>query len=216
MDWNDIQDKLRKIRAPQVRSDPPGSPGGGDSLTARLRAHDAVEREKLRKSRWLFWVATALLGLVFVGVWLVPPGPLYASRIVYQGVLLAAFVDATLALHRRLWALARVDYTQPASRFLEQAERRYTFMRPGDYAVMLVGLLVLGMGSAPYVIRLFLNRYVAPQHEAAVVVGYGIGYLLICGLGLYFTYCNWKRDKAPLLEDIRKHKAALQNEGGPP
>lgn len=39
-------------------------------------------------------------------------------------------------------------------------------------------------------------------------------YLLVCAMGFYFTYQNWKRDKAPLLEEIRRWEDALREEGG--
>jgi fatty acid desaturase len=214
MDWNDMRDKLRKIKAPGMQFDPPKS-GGGDDLIAKLRAHDAEERERLRRSRVLFWVATGGMGFGFVGVCLLPPGPLHVPRVVYQGALLAAFIYSTLALREKMWKLSRVDYTQPAQSFLREAEQRYVFMRTRDYIVMLVGLLALGLASAPYVVGLFLSRYVDPRHSSAVILLYCLFYLFVCVMGLYFTYRNWRRDKAPVLAEIRRREAALQEEGGP-
>jgi MFS family permease len=214
MDWNDMRDELRKIKAPQAQSNPQEPTDGGDDLIARLKTHDAAERERLRQSRLLFGVAVGFIGLVFVGTWFVPSGPLYGPRLVHQGVLLAAFVYITLALRKKLWELSKVDYTRPVRAFLEEAERRYVFMSVRDYLVAFVGLLLLGIASAPYVVGLFLSRYVDPRYYPVVIVLYCLFYLLVCVMGFYFTYQNWKRDKAPLLEEIRRRESALQEEGG--
>jgi hypothetical protein len=215
MDWNDMQDKLGKIKAPQVRSDPPESAGAaGMDLIERLKTHDAQEQARLKQSRFLFLVATGLMAFAFAGLCSLPPGPLHALRVVYQAVLLAAFVHITLALRRKLWELSKVDYTRPVRSFLEEAERRYIFMSFRDYLVALVGLLLFGVASGPYVVGLFLSRYVNPRYYPVVIVLYCLLYLLICAMGFYFTYRNWKRDKAPLLEEIRKREKALQEEGG--
>ena len=213
MDWNDMQDRLRRIKAPRIRSDPPESASGGDLIT-RLRAHDAAEQERLRRSRILFVVATGLMAFVFVGLCFLPPEPLRSLRVAHQGVLLAGFVYITLGLRKKLWELSKVDYTCPARSFLEEAEGRYVFMSFRDYLVAFVGLLLLGSASAPYVVGLFLSRYVDPRHCPVVVVLYCLFYLLVCVMGFYFTYRNWKRDKAPLLEEIRRQEIALQEEGG--
>ena len=90
----------------------------------------------------------------------------------------------------------------------------HVFMRVRDYLVALVGLLLLGVASAPYVVGLFLDRYVDPRHYPVVIALYGLFYLLVCARGFYFTYQNWKRDKAPLLEEIRRWEDALREEGG--
>jgi len=214
MDWNDMQDKLRKIKAPQTRSDPPGPINAGADLIERLKTHDAEEQARLKQSRLLFLVATGLMGFVFAGLCLLPSGSLHALRVVHQGVLLAAFVYLTLALRKKLWELSKVDYTRPARAFLEEAERRYVFMRVRDYLVALVGLLLLGIASGPYVVGLFLSRYVDPRHYPVVTVLYCLFYLLVCAMGFYFTYRNWTRDKAPLLAEIRRREDALQEEGG--
>jgi hypothetical protein len=129
-------------------------------------------------------------------------------------VLLAVFLYITLGLRKKLWELSKVDYTRPARSFLEEAERRYVFMSFRDYLVALVGLVLLGCASAPYVVGLFLSRYVDARHCSAVIVLYCLFYLLVCAMGFYFTYQNWKRDKAPLLEEIRRWENALQEEGG--
>jgi hypothetical protein len=163
MDWNDLQDKLRKTKAPQGRADAPGPADTGPDLIERLKAHDAKEQVRLKQSRFLFIAATAVMALVFAGLCSVSPGPLHALRLVHQGVLLAAFVYITLALRRRLWELAKVDHTRPARSFLEEAERRYAFMTFRDYLVASIGLLLLGIASGPYVVGLFLSRYVHPR-----------------------------------------------------
>jgi MFS family permease len=214
MDWNDMRDELRKIKAPPMRADPLGSPAAAGDLVQRLKTREAKEQAKLKQSRVLFVVATGLMGFVFAGLCLLPPTPLHALRVLHQGVLLAAFVYITLALRKKLWELSKVDYTRPARSFLEEAERRYVFMSLRDYLVAFVGLLLLGSASAPYVVGLFLSRYVDPRHYPVVVVLYCLFYLLVCALGFYFTYRNWKRDKAPLLEEIRRRENALQEEAG--
>ena len=215
MDLNDMRDELRKIKAPETQSGAPGPVGGNvDDLIERLKKHEADEQAKLKQSRVLSLVAAGGMGLAFLGVFLSQSEPLFGPRVLHRGVLLAAFLYLTLALRRKMWVLSKVDYTQPAWSFLEAAERRYAFMRPRDYIVMFVGLLFLGVGSAPYVLRLFLSRYVDPRHCPVVIALYCLFYLLVCAMGFYFTYQNWKRDKAPLLEEIRRWEDALREEGG--
>jgi len=214
MDWNDMRDELRKIKAPQTRSDPRGPASAGADFIEKLKTRDAEEQAKLRQSRFLFLVATSLMAFVFAGLCLLPPGPLHALRVLHQAVLLAAFVYITLGLRKKSWELSKVDYTRPVRAFLEEAERRYVFMSFRDYLVAFVGLLLLGIASAPYVVGLFLSRYVDPRYYPVVIVLYCLFYLLVCVMGFYFTYQNWKRDKAPLLEEIRRRESALQEEGG--
>ena len=213
MDWNDMQDKLRTIKAPQRPSDRAGSTDTGADLIERLKTHDAQEQAELKQARSLFVVATVLMGLVFAVLCFRPLEPLHTPRVLHQGVLLAAFVYISLALRKKLWELSKVDYTRPARSFLEEAERRYIFMSLRNYLVALVGLVLLGVASAPYVVRLFLSRYVDPRHYSTVIVLYCLFYLLVCAMGFYFTYRNWKRDKAPLLEEIRRWEDALREEG---
>jgi hypothetical protein len=213
MDWNDMRDELRKIKAPQIRPGAPGPVGGSvDDLIERLKKHEAGEQAKLKQSRFLFLVATGFMGFAFVGISLSQSGPLHVHRTLHQGVLFAAFVYITVGLKKKLWDLSKVDYTRPASSFLEEAERRYVFMRPRDYVIMICGLLLLGVGSAPYVLGVFLSRYVDRSHDHAAVVLYCLFYLLLCAMGFYFTWRNWRRDKASLLADIHTMRDALEGE----
>ncbi|MCU0916445.1 MAG: hypothetical protein MUC88_18050 [Planctomycetes bacterium] len=212
MDWNDMKDELRKIRAPREEPGVPGpAAGAANDLIARLKAHEAEERAKLKQSRTLFLVAIGFTSFALVGLSLSWSGPLPAYRVLHQGALLAAFVYIALGLQKKLWNLARVDYTQPARSFLAAAERRYVFMTPRDYVVMAVGLLLLGVASAPYVVGLFLSRYVSREHYTTVLALYCLFYLLVAAMGFYFTHQNWRRDRAPLLADIRRLRNALEN-----
>jgi len=214
MEWNDLKNKLGKVGAPDMRLGSADSAAGcgGDDLISRLRARDAEEAARLKQARILFCVAAGFMAFAFLGIASIPSQPLYAPRVLHQGVLLAAFVYIARALRRKLRNLAKVDYAQPVRSFLEQAEHRYIFMRPADYVVTLLGLLLLGLGSAPYVVGLLLRRYIGPEQYLAAVVLYGLFYVLVCAMGLWFARRDWERDKLPLLADIRRMKDALKEE----
>lgn len=212
MDLNDMRDALRRVKAPQTQPGVPRPAGGVEDLIGRLEAHDAEEHARLKRSRLLFAAAVGLMGLAFVGTWLAPDGSLHLHRALHQGALFAAFVYITIGLSGKMWHLSRIDYTQSARSFLDEAEQRYIFMRRRDYVVMFCGLLLLGVASAPYVLGVFVSRYTNRGHYPVAVVLYCLFYLLVCAVGLYFTRRNWKRDKAPLLEDLRRMKDTLATE----
>ena len=74
-----------------------------------------------------------------------------------------------------------------------------------------MGLTILGISAGVYVVGGVLPRYLPGVDPGLRAAGFVAGYLLLCALGFTFTYRNWKRDRAPLLAQIRQVRAALDD-----
>ncbi|HSA03598.1 MAG TPA: hypothetical protein P5055_22960, partial [Candidatus Paceibacterota bacterium] len=174
-----------------------------------LKSQEAEEAHCLRKARPLWMIAAAAFLLWFVLSLCLPSATIRPARLWFGGVLAAVYLVNAILIGRKLWQLTRIDYTESLRSFLDKAELRHRFMGPQAGWLAGLGLMVLGGVSGVYFHDAFLRRYVDPEHQALGIALYCLGYLLVCAAGFTFTYRNWKRDKAPLLAEIRKMKLEL-------
>ena len=201
MDLDELKKSLQKAtpRESQITS------GGVESLLARLRAMEAVEQARLKKARVLYAVTVGIFAFVFVVLCLVPSAVTHASRIVHQGVLLVAFSVVLLSLRQRIVALARVDYSQPVKAFLEGALRLHRLGPAtwGEYAVAIVGLIVLWLSGGYVLYEVYFTRLDSARVPMALGL-YTLGFVGVVVMGCYFTWKNWQRDKGAVVEEIRR------------
>ena len=210
MELNELKNVCKSVKAPVVLpTDRLGSAERPSGLVEVLKADEAKEALKLKKARPLWLIAATCFFLAFLGMLCLPPAGLRPSRLVFGGVLAAVYVVNAVLLGRRLRQLGQIDYSASLRAFLDKAEQRYRFMGPQEYWFAGLGLVLLGVVSGIYVEDALLRRYMDPEHEVLGIGLFCLGYLLVCVAGFFFTYRNWKRDRAPLLAEIQKMQAEL-------
>lgn len=210
MDVNDLKNLCKSVKAPAVPSaDTLSSAEPRNGLIEKLRAQETKEALQLKKARPLWLVAATCFLLMFLGMLCLPPAGLRPSRLLFGGVLAAVYVVNATLIGKRLRQLAQIDYAASLRSFLDGAEQRHRFMGPPECWLAGSGLILLGVVGGVYLEDSLIPRYLEPEHQTFGIALYGSGYLLLCAAGFAFTYRNWKRDKAPLLAEIRKMKAEL-------
>jgi hypothetical protein len=212
MDLEEIKSQLHQVKAPAMSA---GFPGTGAiqaaDLIGRLKEYEAQEQRRLQKARILYGVATGLFTLFVAVPFLDPEVSMSGPRFLYGVVLAAVFALNAILAGRHLSRLSRLDYSRPAREFLAAAEERYVFYTREAAVIALVGLTILGLSAGVYIVDEVLARYLPKLPQAGGIAGFVAAYLLVCLLGLHFTYRNWKRDKAPLLAQIRQVRADLED-----
>jgi hypothetical protein len=210
MNVDDLKNLCKSIKAPTSPSaSARGSAAPQNGLLQKLKAQEASEALQLRKARPLWLAAAACFLLAFLGMLCVPPVGLRPSRLLLGGVLAVVYVVNAVLLGRRLRQLARIDYAESLHSFLTKAEDRHRFMGVQECWLVGLGLMLLGVVGGVYVEDNLVRRHMSPEHQTLGIVLFCLGYLFVCAAGFTFTYLNWRRDKAPLLADIRKMKAEL-------
>ncbi len=209
MNLNDLKNRCQAVKAPAI---PPATRDAAqplNGLIGKLKALEAKEAQQLRKARPLWLIAAGTFLLMFVVLLGLPSATVRPARLWFGGVLAAVYLLNAVLVGRKLWQLARIDYGESLRSFLDKAEARHQFMGPQQGWLAGSGLLVLGIASGVYFHDALLRRYVGPEHEALGIALYCLGYLAVCVAGFTFTYLDWKRDKAPLLAEIRQMKQEL-------
>jgi CDP-diglyceride synthetase len=216
MELDEMKAQLSQVKAPAASAGRLGTAGtqAGD-LIRRLQELEAQEQRRLRTARVLSGVAAALFSVVVAVPFLDPKVSMSGPRVLYGAVLAAVFALQVALASLRLLRLSRLEYSRPAREFLAEAEGRYVFYTPGAAAIALVGLAVLGVSAGAYVVDGLLPRYLPRVDPGVGLAGFAGAYLLLCLLGLYFTWGNWRRDRAPLLAQIRQARAALEDAAAP-
>jgi hypothetical protein len=210
MELNDFRPAIGRVKAPAAGNK--AAPELGD-LVNRLRQAEERELENLRKGRLLYGIAVVLsaaISIVVLLAWIRSPGSDGGwQRPIYHAGLLGAFLVAALGATAKLRRLALVDYSQPVSAFLAQAETRFAFMSPADYLLSLAGLVALALATGPYVVDLVTERYLSSLSRSTGALIYTGFYLSVAVFGYWATWANWRRDRAPFLEEIRQTRRSL-------
>jgi hypothetical protein len=58
----------------------------------------------------------------------------------------------------------------------------------------------------------FVPRYFGASQIRPLLVAYGLFFVSVCGMGFFFTYKNWKREKGMILEEVRRMRQALESQ----
>jgi hypothetical protein len=204
MDLDSLKDKTQRVEAPGM--DAGASSGSSDDLIALLKAADQKQKRMLRMGTILFAIATAAFLLVFVLSFRDPArgGVAWEQSMLQKGGLVLIYVLVTAFYLFGLQKLSRIDYAAPVRTFLEQAELRYRFMKPSDWTLAIVGLLVVcvisTMGSVPYLSRLFGFG----DNHVPMYILFPLFILLVAVLGFYFTKKDWERERAGLWRQIKQ------------
>jgi hypothetical protein len=181
-------------------SAPAGAPSAAenlDSFIAQMRARDQQERRRM-------------LGLALI---LFPVGLVFmisgATRPTGAELLgLGIIMSAAYACLKGRW-FGRVDYAAPAREFLAAAAWRYRFWGTINLPA-LIPLLVLGLGGA-VTIHYTACRYLSGRGVTLALGGYGLFFIALCVFALVVSLKDWRRETAPLLDEIRRRQQELEN-----
>jgi hypothetical protein len=213
MDLDSLKDKTKQTTAPTVSGGAPGdSTSSPRDLIAVLTASDAKQIAMLRRGRIFMVIATGAFAFAFTVTFLDPgSGSAVQERRMMYGSLVCIYILVTAVHLLSVRKLARVDYSVPVRRFLDGAELRYRFMRPSDWVMSLAGLMfvaaMMSIGYVPY-----LSRILGVGEDSKLIyVLIPTFVLAVAAMGLYFTWKNWLRDRAPLWRQIKQMRAELEN-----
>ncbi len=198
MDIDELKHETKKIKAPDLGALAfGGSVRTADGLIDELKRRDAAEKKKLRRMMVLYGV----VGVVFVAFALrgdSDPGVLLGRWLlasIYALVVVLAAVKSS--------GLAKVDYAEPPLAFLRKAERRYRFIDPREYFIMVPGLAVAGL--AGWLLAASGFDHIAHRTRAtAFDILYVLGFLGLCAFGLIMTRKDWKREKGALHARLKR------------
>ncbi len=178
-----------------------------------LKAEDAKQAALLKRARPFWLIAAALWIFSAVGLLLthqassqqIDPGfPLRAS-------LAFLFSGLAVVLFFQVKRLSTIDYTEPVALFLLKAAQRYQFMSAPALLLAVLISAVLALVASVYIVDVF-RRYFG-LHEDFVGLAASFAFVAVVFLfGYFVSKKSWKRTKAPLLAQITKMQADLQNE----
>ncbi len=212
-------DNLKEFR--HVIKAPAELPGGvmNESQPALIRlievlkVEDAKQAASLKRARPFWWIAAALWTFSSVGILLtqqassqqIDPGfPLRASLAFLFSVLAAV-------LFFQVKRLSTIDYTEPVTLFLQRAAKRYQFMSTPALVLAVLISAVLALVASVYIVDVF-RRYFDIREASIGLAASFVFVALVFLFGYFVSKKSWKKTKAPLLEQITRMQADLQNE----
>jgi len=214
MNLDDWKDRAREVKAPGTGTGGP-RPGGRslDGLIRTLKAEDDSDRKRLRRTAIFFSILGVAYVLLFALTWILPPDPppspgmsRLALTLAFLFFLLIGWVSAT-----RSRRLAGIDYAGPMRSFLDEAEHRYRFLNGRDLGAF-VPIFLLTAALIWFASRNAFERYlpgVAPSLATLVPI---LVLAAACVAGVVLGRRRWAKKRAPILDEIRRIKAALAAE----
>jgi hypothetical protein len=215
MDLDELKNRTRAVRAPVLTPAGAVDPGRvADDLISRMKAEDARDAKSLRGMMMFFGVAGAFMTALFTLTWLFPPDQdpnVHRILLALMGLLFLSFG----AMHRaKSRELSGIDYTRTVRSFLDDSERRYRFcpLRGLSFTIpYLVLLLVLLATSAVSWIHAMHRYFPAMEDSTGIILFCAL--MIVAGvIGLISGRKDWRKRKAPILEELRRMKAELTRE----
>jgi hypothetical protein len=158
-----------------------------------------LQDEKQRKAILLLLGIFTMFVVVYSGTFSLQKGDMKAG----YALLVFGFVLVLGYMFRKFHLISKVDYTAPATVFLQKAEKRYRFMTLADWVVTLP-LLALFIIGGSLIVHGSLTKYFGDSIIPVAV------YLLIMacavGVGFWAGRKNWKKQHEATLEKIREMK----------
>jgi hypothetical protein len=192
MEIDELKDETKKIKAPDVASlDFGDRVRTVNGLADELKRRDAAEKKRLRRFMIVFGVIG--VGLIAVALRGDPDPGVRLGR-----WLLASIYALVVALSAiKSFTLGKVDYAEPALPFLKKAVKRYRFIAPWEYYIMVPGLGVAGLAGWLLAASGF-DHIVHRARATTFDILYVLGFIGLCAFGLIMSRRDWKRDKGPL------------------
>lgn len=198
MDIDELKHETKKIKAPDLGA---LAFGGGirtaEGLVDELKRRDAAEKKKFRRMMVFFGVVG--VGLVAFALREDPDPGVRLGRWLLASIYALVVVLAAV----KSSGLAKVDYAEPPLAFLRKAERRYRFVDPREYFIMVPGLAVAGLAGWLLAASGF-DHFVHRTRATAFDILYVLGFLGLCAIALIMTRKDWKREKGALHARLKR------------
>jgi len=166
-----------------------------NNFIEELKIKDAAERKKV--------LVFIIMFFVFVAVYSSSLGIQHRGMRTGFSILVLGFLMILGYMSWRLRRLKNVDYTAPTATFLKEAEKRYKFMAPLDWAITIPLLIILITGGSMIVHSTF-TRYFPGSYLPLVI------YLCIMAgaviVGFRASFSDWKKKNGRVLERVRRMK----------
>jgi len=215
MDLDEWKNRTRSVKAPALRPTGTGGPGQtADDLMERIKSEDAKDAKALRGMMILFGIAGAFMTFLFALTWLFPPDQdpnFHRVVLALMGLLFLSFG----AMHRaKSRELSGTDYASPVRSFLDDSEKRYRFFALKGPAFMIPYLvfLVALLGTSGVSWLNAMHRYFPAMEDSTGILIY-CALIVVAGvIGFILARKDWRKRKAPILEELRRMKAELTRE----
>lgn len=210
MDLDELKERTKNIKAPAANSSEGHTIPA--TLIAELKEADEKRYKSLRKARTFFIIATGIFLFAFVAALssFDVPSRDVETLVRQRGSILLIYLFVSVLYFLTVRRLSRIDYTEPMRQFLRNAERRYMFMSPGGAVVMVAGLIfvvvIAEIGYVPYLSR----KFGTPTESTAI--GFALFIIAVAVMGTYFTWKDWRKDRAQIWRQIKKIREELEND----
>jgi hypothetical protein len=212
MELDKLKEMAREVKAPHfVRGETAGAPGGAEALLQAIRQNDERECKRVRKALPFFLVAAALFALICL-LFMLGPAPISTARAAHYGTLALVFMVVGSLSIKKLHDARELDYSAPVRTFLQQTENRYRFFGLPELCYSIPLLAALAVTGGFFIVDAFVPRYFGESQIQPLLVAYGLFFLSVCGMGFFFTYKNWKRDKGVIRAEVRRMRQALESQ----
>jgi hypothetical protein len=158
-----------------------------------------LQDEKQRKSLLALVGIFAMFVAVYSGTFSLQKGDMKAG----YALLVFGFVLVLGYMFRKFRQIIKVDYTAPATVFLQKAEQRYRFMTLTDWVITLP-LLALFITGGSLIVHASFTKYFGDSIIPVVV--YLFIMALAVGIGFWAGRKNWNKHYEATLEKIREMK----------
>jgi hypothetical protein len=209
MDLNDLKNQTKNLRAPEIAMNGFDTPVRSlDDFVVRLKEQDEKDRRRYRRMKIFFVILAVVYTMLFTLTWIFPPDhPAGRSRFVLGLFSLICVVYGTLSA-LKLRGISKIDYSLPVGLFLKESERRYRFLNGRDiwFLALLFVIVTVTSGLAWMV---GLDRYFPSLDKSTGLVAFVVFWAIVSLVSVVFGILEWKRNRAPILEDIRMLRREL-------
>lgn len=212
MEFDLLKNRSKDLCAPQFAARrSTGQSQSVNGLIDALKATDQHECRSFRKALTFWVIGTALFTLSLVAALVPLGGSRLFPTLILKVTVVILFGTVAVMTFMRIRKLSKIDYTEPVQTFLEEAEKRFAF--PGPSYIVAVSLLALPISYAIhfYIADVLVRNFNVDNPTMAFVGTLGF-FSAVTAFGWWATRGNWKRDKAPLLEEIRMMRRELEEE----
>jgi hypothetical protein len=212
MDLDNLKKLAKEVKAPQ--SSGGGAAEASSGTNVLLQAIQANDERECRQTRQAFplYLAAAMIFAVGGAAFFVGSSSGSPSRAIHMGMLATILMLVSILLLKKLHSIRAQDFSAPVHDVLAESEKRYRFIRPLDLWYSIQLLLVLAVTGGSSVIDSLIPRYFMETQRTTILTAYSCFFAVVCCMGFYFSYKNWKRDKGGIYQDIRRMREELESQ----
>lgn len=215
MELDELKDRTRKVKAPAFSPTVAGDVDPvAEDLVARMKAVDAKDAKSLRGMMILVGTAGAFALALFTLTWILPPDQDPNYHRVILAVMGLLFVSLWAIYRSKSRELSGMEYAMSVRSFLDKSITRYRFFpikgNPMAAAYLMFVVAILVTGGVSWVHS--MPRYFPALEDSTSILIYCAILVVAAVFGVIFRRKDWKKRKAPILEELRRMKAELTQE----